>query len=98
MFSKLYIFVEVSDVITRKNFEQCEDSTDGTLLLLLLFIFNANGFSPGGSDTTIKHNTQTIHITQNNTRIKRNTVHKITHTINTLHRKKIHNHNYNYIN
>jgi hypothetical protein len=31
----------------------------------------------------------TTHITQNNTTIKRNTVHKTTHTINTLHRIKI---------
>jgi hypothetical protein len=27
-------------------------------LLLLLFIFTGNGFSPGGSGTTIRHNTQ----------------------------------------
>jgi hypothetical protein len=46
-------------------------------------------FSPGGSGTTIRHNTQTTHITQNNTTIKRNTVHKNTHTINTLHKMKI---------
>jgi hypothetical protein len=65
---------------------------------LLLFILIANGFSPGGSGTTIRHNTQTRHNTQNNTTIKRNIVHKNTHTINTLHRMKIHKHNYNYIN
>jgi hypothetical protein len=49
----------------------------------------ANGFSPGGSGTTIRHYTQTTHVTQNNTTIKRNTVHETTHTINTLHRMKI---------
>jgi hypothetical protein len=50
--------------------------------LLYIFILTANGFSPGGSGTTIRHNTQTTHITQNNTTIKRNTVHKNTHTHN----------------
>jgi hypothetical protein len=34
---------------------------------LLLFILTANGFLPGGSGTTIRHNTQITHITQNNT-------------------------------
>jgi hypothetical protein len=35
----------------------------------------------------------------NNTTIKRNTAHKITHTIkDTLHRVNTNNHNYNYIN
>jgi hypothetical protein len=43
----------------------------------------------GGSGTTIRHNIQTTHITQNNTTIKRNTLHKTTHTINTLHRMNI---------
>jgi hypothetical protein len=60
-------------------------------LLLVSFILTANGFLPGGSGTTIRHNS---HITQNNKKIKRNTAHKTTHTINTLH--AIHNnHNYN---
>jgi hypothetical protein len=58
-------------------------------ILLLLFILIANGFSPGGSGTTIRHKTQITHITQNNTTIKRNTAHKTTHTINTVHRMKI---------
>jgi hypothetical protein len=53
------------------------------VIILLLSILTANGFSPGGSDTTIRHNIQTTHITQNNTTIKRNTAHKTTHTINT---------------
>jgi hypothetical protein len=47
--------------------------------LLLLFILTANGFIPGGSSTTMRH------ITQNNTTIKRNTAHKSTHTIHTIH-------------
>jgi hypothetical protein len=37
------------------------------LLLLLLFILIANGFLPGGSGATIRHNTQVTHITQNKT-------------------------------
>jgi hypothetical protein len=37
------------------------------IILLLLFISTANGFSPGGGGTTKRHNTQTTHITQNNT-------------------------------
>jgi hypothetical protein len=41
--------------------------------LLLLFILTANGFLPGGSGTTVKHNTN-------------NTAHKTTQTIkDTLH-------------
>jgi hypothetical protein len=44
----------------------------------MIFILTANGFSPGGSGTTIRHSTQTTHITQNSTTIKRNTVHKNT--------------------
>jgi hypothetical protein len=44
----------------------------------IIFIFlTANGFSPGGSGTAIRHNTQITHIIQNNTTIKRNTVHRI---------------------
>jgi hypothetical protein len=39
------------------------------IFLSLLFILTANGFSPGGSGTTISHDTQTTHITQNNTTI-----------------------------
>jgi hypothetical protein len=31
------------------------------------FIYTANGVLPGGSVTTIRHNTQITHITQNNT-------------------------------
>jgi hypothetical protein len=38
---------------------------------ILLFILTANGFSPSGSGTTIKHNTQTTQINKNNTTIKR---------------------------
>jgi cytoskeletal protein RodZ len=37
------------------------------LLLLLLFILAASGFLSGGSGTTIRHNTQITHITQNYT-------------------------------
>jgi hypothetical protein len=34
---------------------------------LLLFILTENGFLPGSSGTTIRHNTQITHITHNNT-------------------------------
>jgi hypothetical protein len=37
------------------------------LFLLLLIILNANGFLADGNGTTIRHNTQIIHISQNNT-------------------------------
>jgi hypothetical protein len=33
----------------------------------VLFILTANGFLPGGNGTTVRHNTQMTHITQNNT-------------------------------
>jgi hypothetical protein len=68
-------------------------------LQILLFILTANGFLPGGSGTTIRHNSQITHITQNNTTIKRITAHKTTRTVkDTLHRMNTNNHNYNYIN
>jgi hypothetical protein len=34
---------------------------------LFLFALTANEFLPGGSGTTVRHNTQITHITQNNT-------------------------------
>jgi hypothetical protein len=45
--------------------------------LFLYLYLTVNGVSPGGSGTTIRHNTQITHIIQNNTTMKRNTVHKI---------------------
>jgi hypothetical protein len=49
-------------------------NSDEFRILLLLSILTANGFLPGGSGTTIRHNTQTI------------TAHKTTQTIkDTLH-------------
>jgi hypothetical protein len=67
--------------------------------ILLLFILTANGYLPGGSGNTIRHNKQITHSTQNNTTIKRNTAHKTTDTIkDTLHPMNKINHNYNYIN
>jgi hypothetical protein len=56
------------------------------LISLLLFILTANGYLPGNSVTTIRHNTLITHYTQNNTTIKWNTAHKTTHTINTLYK------------
>jgi hypothetical protein len=55
-------------------------------LAKLLFILAANGVLPGGSGSTIRHNTQITLITQNNTTIKRSTAHKTTRTINTRYR------------
>jgi hypothetical protein len=61
----------------------------------IIFILTANGFLPGGSGNTMRHNKQLTHITQNNTTIK--SKHKTTHTIkDTLHRMNTNNHNYNY--
>jgi hypothetical protein len=37
------------------------------IVIIIIIIKTANGFLPGGSDTTIRHNTQIRHITQNNT-------------------------------
>jgi hypothetical protein len=72
-----------------------EEHSVSLFIILLLFILTANGVSPGGSGTTIRHNTQVTHITQNNATIKRNTLHKTAHIITNLHRMKMHNHNYN---
>jgi hypothetical protein len=67
--------------------------------LLLLFILTANGFLPSDICTTVRHNTQITHITQNNTTIKRNTAHKSTHTLHKVNKLSLeyNNHNYNYI-
>jgi hypothetical protein len=37
----------------------------------IINFFNYNGVSPGGRGTTIRHNTQITHITQNNRTIKK---------------------------
>jgi hypothetical protein len=62
---------------------------DCQYFIYYLFILTANGILPGGSDTTIRHNT-------NNTTIKRNTAHKTTHTIKDTTQNE-YNHNYNYV-
>jgi hypothetical protein len=60
------------------------------LLVVVLYILTANGFSPGGSGTAIRHNTQITHITQNYTNNKGHTTHNeysantITATTNTI--------------
>jgi hypothetical protein len=65
------------------NFLDVEYPKLSPAINLLLFILTANGFSSGGSATTIRHNTQSTHntqttyITQNNATIKRNTVQKL---------------------
>jgi hypothetical protein len=59
---------------------------------IILFILTANVFVPGGTGTTIRHNTQKTHITQNNpphsnktqhTKLKNNKGH-ILHAISTI--------------
>jgi hypothetical protein len=54
------------------------------VIIILLFILTANGVSPGGSDTTIIHNTQSTNITQNNTTIKRNTAYTKLHSHSSI--------------
>jgi hypothetical protein len=70
------IFMSMSVLIT---FER----TDGYLLnfvFYLLFIYlNCKWVLPGGSDTTIRHNTQITHITQNNTPHSNKTQHTKLH-------------------
>jgi hypothetical protein len=41
------------------------DKEDHKYSLILLFILTANGFSPGGNGTAIRHNTRITHITKN---------------------------------
>jgi hypothetical protein len=50
-------------------------------MIIIIIILTGNGFLPGGSGTTIRHNTRTTHIKQNNTTLKRNIAHKTTQTI-----------------
>jgi hypothetical protein len=45
-------------------------SSSISIIIIYIFILTANGFLPGGSGTTVRHNTQIPHITQNNTRLK----------------------------
>jgi hypothetical protein len=54
-------------------------------ILLLLLILTENGFLPGGNGTTIRHNTQITHITQNYINNKGDTTHNEynTNTITT---------------
>jgi hypothetical protein len=46
---------------------------------ILLFILTANGLLPGGSGTTIRHNTQITHTPQNNTSHSNKTQHTKLH-------------------
>jgi hypothetical protein len=79
------------------------------LLLLLLFILAANGFSPGGSGTTIRHSTQITHVTQYKTPRSNKTQHTKLHKQQRTHYTQWtqwkytynyskYNYNYNYIN
>jgi hypothetical protein len=45
----------------------------------ILLLFNCKWFLPGGSGTTIRHNTQITHITQNNTPRSNKTQHAKRH-------------------
>jgi hypothetical protein len=48
-------------------------------IIIIIIILTANGFSPGGSGTTIRRNTQITHITQNNTPHSNRTQHTELH-------------------
>jgi hypothetical protein len=54
-------------------------SVTGRLPVYYYYYLTANGFSPGGSGTTIRHNTQITHITQNNTPHSNKTQHTKLH-------------------
>jgi hypothetical protein len=58
-------------VIIQKPWIETEVSRHAVLsylVILMYFPLTANGFLPGGSGTTITHNSQTKHITQNYTK------------------------------
>jgi energy-coupling factor transporter transmembrane protein EcfT len=57
----VYIYCIHMCVCARARFDILWPVSWLLLLLLLLFILTANGFSPGGSGTTIRHNTQKMH-------------------------------------
>jgi hypothetical protein len=48
-------------------------------IIYYLFILTANGFLPGSSGTTIRHNIQITHVTQNNTPSSNKTQHTKLH-------------------
>jgi hypothetical protein len=62
-------------------------SSNSIIVLILLFILNANEFVPSGNGTTIRHKRQTTYIIQNNTpRSNKNTAQTTTQTLkDTLH-------------
>jgi hypothetical protein len=43
------------------------DKTLHYYIIVVFIYFNCKWVLPGGSGTTIRHNTQTTHVTQNNT-------------------------------
>jgi hypothetical protein len=54
---------------------------------VFIYYLIANGVLPGGSDTTMRHNTQVTHTTQKTHHIQQNTAHKTTQAIkDTLHK------------
>jgi hypothetical protein len=63
------------------------DTLRETSLFLLLFILHANLFLPGGSGTTIRHNTQITHITKitHVSQVKHSTQHYTNYEGHTTH-------------
>jgi hypothetical protein len=45
------------------------------IIIIIIIILTANGVLPGGSGTTVRHNTQITHHTQTNTNNKGHTTH-----------------------
>jgi hypothetical protein len=65
------------------------------IIIFIIVYLTADGFLPGCSGYTVRHNKQITHITQNNTTIKRNTAHKATHNKGHTTQNAYNNHSYN---
>jgi hypothetical protein len=50
------------------------------IIIIIIIILTANGFSPGGSGTTIRHITQITYITQNNNDQTKHSTQNYTHS------------------
>jgi hypothetical protein len=61
---------------TNKNVEAKQSIV---IIIIIIIIYTANRVLPGGSGTTIRHNTQITQITQNNTQHSNKTQHTKLH-------------------
>jgi hypothetical protein len=66
----------------RKRTQPSSLTKESLVEFLLLFILTENGFLPGGSGTTIRHNTQITHHVQ--TKHKHKTIQTIKDTLHTM--------------